>query len=305
MNSGAHRKTILAGFIGNVLEWYDFAIYGYFAPIIARHFFPSEDPTASLIATFGVFAAGYMARPVGGAIFGHIGDTYGRKLVLTLSVGLMGISTFLIGVLPDHAAIGVSATILLLILSAIVTTKMDSIVGAFKFMMTIGAGTGLVYILRWFWWRINAWSEITAMLVSLTVASTLMLMGYTNDTNEGFTMLMLVTTLISTAAWVTVTLLTKPVDDDCLDAFYRRVQPGGRLWKKVSDRIPESELTHVKQHIGLDFLNWILGSLSVWLILFGIGRLILAPRLQGAVFIVLGLSLFYVIYRLLRTAEQA
>jgi len=116
MNSGAHRKTILAGFIGNVLEWYDFAIYGYFAPIIARHFFPSEDPTASLIATFGVFAAGYMARPVGGAIFGHIGDTYGRKLVLTLSVGLMGISTFLIGVLPDHAAIGVSATILLLIL---------------------------------------------------------------------------------------------------------------------------------------------------------------------------------------------
>ncbi|MBT5752029.1 MAG: MFS transporter, partial [Rhodospirillaceae bacterium] len=116
MNSSAHRKTILAGFIGNILEWYDFAVYGYFAPIIASHFFPSDDPTASLIATFGVFAAGYMARPIGGAIFGHIGDIYGRKLVLTLSVGLMGISTFLIGVLPDHAAIGVSASILLLIL---------------------------------------------------------------------------------------------------------------------------------------------------------------------------------------------
>ncbi|MFC1606644.1 sodium:solute symporter family protein [Candidatus Latescibacterota bacterium] len=197
------------------------------------------------------------------------------------------------------------ATIILLIASAIVTSMMDSVVGAFKFMMTIGAGTGLVYMLRWFWWRINAWSEITAMLASLVTASVLLLMGYTTDTNEGFTVLMLVTTIISTTAWVTVTMLTKPVPNDHLETFYRKVQPGGRLWRKISDRIPAKELVHPKPHVGLDFLHWILGSLSVWLFLFGIGRLILGPVLYGIVYIIAGALLFYIIHKTLTTREQA
>ena len=196
------------------------------------------------------------------------------------------------------------ATILLLIVSAIVTSMMETVVGAFKFMMTIGAGTGLVYMLRWFWWRINAWSEITAMLASLVTASILMSMGYSNDTNEGFTVLMIVTTIISTVCWVTVTFLTKPVQDEHLEAFYRRVQPGGRLWKKIADRIPAHELTHPKPHIGIDFLNWILGSLSVWLFLFGIGRIILGPRLHGIFLLIAGGLLFGSIHVILSSRDK-
>ena len=110
------QRTIVAGIAGNVMEWYDFAVYGYFAAIIGQHFFPSEDPTASVIASFGAFAAGFLMRPFGGFIFGHIGDKYGRKRALTLSVILMAVPTFLIGVLPGHAQIGVTASVLLVLL---------------------------------------------------------------------------------------------------------------------------------------------------------------------------------------------
>jgi MHS family proline/betaine transporter-like MFS transporter len=72
--SDAARRNVVAGTIGSVLEWYDFAIYGYLAPILGKLFFPASDPVASLLAAFGVFAIGFMARPVGGAIFGYIGD---------------------------------------------------------------------------------------------------------------------------------------------------------------------------------------------------------------------------------------
>ena len=110
------RRAIIAGIAGNVMEWYDFAVYGYFAQTIGRHFFPAEDATASLIAAFGVFAAGFLMRPFGGAVFGYIGDRIGRKEALILSVLAMAIPTFLIGVLPDHAQIGVTASVLMIIL---------------------------------------------------------------------------------------------------------------------------------------------------------------------------------------------
>lgn len=113
------RRTVLAGIAGNVMEWYDFAVYGYFAPIIGRHFFPSDDPAASLIAAFGVFAAGFLMRPIGGLIFGHIGDRLGRKTALTISVLAMAIPTCLIGLLPDHAVLGSAASVLLVALRMI------------------------------------------------------------------------------------------------------------------------------------------------------------------------------------------
>jgi MFS transporter, MHS family, proline/betaine transporter len=76
MDSAHRRRVIAAGMIGNVLEWYDFAIYGYFAAQIGRYFFPHEDPIAQLLSAFGVFAIGYLMRPIGGAIVGHIGDRF-------------------------------------------------------------------------------------------------------------------------------------------------------------------------------------------------------------------------------------
>jgi MHS family proline/betaine transporter-like MFS transporter len=116
MNSAQTRKVIAAGMIGNALEWYDFAIYGYFAAAIGRQFFPQQDPVAQLLSAFGVFALGYLMRPVGGALVGHIGDRFGRRGALTFSVAAMAIPTFLIGILPGYSTLGLLAPVLLIFL---------------------------------------------------------------------------------------------------------------------------------------------------------------------------------------------
>lgn len=112
-------RTIIAGLVGNVMEWYDFAIYGYFAVVIGQQFFPSDDPSVSLIAAFGAFAAGFLARPLGGIVFGRIGDIVGRKRVLTLSVLAMAIPTTLIAFLPTYEMIGIAAPIAIIVLRII------------------------------------------------------------------------------------------------------------------------------------------------------------------------------------------
>jgi MFS transporter, MHS family, proline/betaine transporter len=119
MNSAHLGRVIAAGTIGNVLEWYDFAIYGYFAAPIGRQFFPQEDAVAQLLSAFGVFAVGYLMRPVGGVLVGHIGDTVGRRAALTFSVAAMAVPTFLIGLLPGYQAIGVFAPIGLILLRVV------------------------------------------------------------------------------------------------------------------------------------------------------------------------------------------
>ena len=115
----SRRRLVIAGTAGNIMEWYDFAVYGYFALVIGKHFFPSDNPATSLIASFGAFAAGFLMRPLGGMLFGHIGDKIGRKSALMLSVLAMAIPTFLIGVLPDHSQIGATAAVLLVLLRMI------------------------------------------------------------------------------------------------------------------------------------------------------------------------------------------
>lgn len=112
----SQRKLVIAGLIGNVLEWYDFSVYGYFAVSIGHHFFPSENPTTSLLAAFGVFAAGFLMRPIGAILFGHIGDNWSRERALSLSVLAMAVPTFLMGVIPDYQQIGVTASVLLVLL---------------------------------------------------------------------------------------------------------------------------------------------------------------------------------------------
>ena len=116
MSSTPMRRVIAAGMIGNVLEWYDFAIYGYFAAQIGRQFFPHEDPVAQLLSAFGVLAVGYLIRPIGGVLIGHIGDCFGRRAALTFSVAAMAIPTFLIGLLPGYASIGLLVPIALIVL---------------------------------------------------------------------------------------------------------------------------------------------------------------------------------------------
>lgn len=110
------RKIVISGMIGNALEWYDFALYGHFALIISKLYFPLEDNYLSMIITFSVFAAGFIMRPVGGLLFGYIGDRYGRKSSLILSILSMAIPTACIGLLPTYEQIGITAPILLLII---------------------------------------------------------------------------------------------------------------------------------------------------------------------------------------------
>jgi MFS transporter, MHS family, proline/betaine transporter len=112
-------RAMCGGIVGNVLEWYDFAVYGYFAQSIGRQFFPADDPSSELLASFGTFAAGFMMRPLGGLVFGLIADRTGRGLALTLSVVTMALPTFLIGVLPGYDVLGVIAPIMLVALRMI------------------------------------------------------------------------------------------------------------------------------------------------------------------------------------------
>lgn len=109
-------RTALAGLIGNVLEWFDFAVYGYFATDIGKLYFPKSSESAQVILAFAVFALGFLARPVGGIVLGLVGDRIGRRALLTLSIALMGGATLAIGLLPTYDQIGVAAPILLLVL---------------------------------------------------------------------------------------------------------------------------------------------------------------------------------------------
>jgi MHS family proline/betaine transporter-like MFS transporter len=116
MQADKTRAVIAAGAIGNVLEWYDFAIYGYFATSIGHAFFPKEDQVAQVLSAFGIFAVGYLMRPVGGALIGYIGDKFGRRAALTFSVTAMAIPTFLVGILPGYQVLGMAAPFLLTLL---------------------------------------------------------------------------------------------------------------------------------------------------------------------------------------------
>jgi MHS family proline/betaine transporter-like MFS transporter len=154
-------RTALAGLIGNVLEWFDFAVYGYFKDEIGKAFFPAESQTAQDLATYAVFALGFLARPVGSIVLGHVGDRIGRRALLTLSIALMGISTLVIGFLPTHSQIGVTASVLFVLMrvlqgfslggeftgSMVYTTELASPLMRGLVSSSTAAGTTLGFIL--------------------------------------------------------------------------------------------------------------------------------------------------------------
>lgn len=112
-------RTALAGLVGNALEWFDFAVFGYFASDIGAQFFPQESAAAQQLAAFGVFALGFLARPFGSLVLGAVGDRIGRRALLTLSIALMGGATLILGLLPTYAQIGVAAPVLLMLMRLI------------------------------------------------------------------------------------------------------------------------------------------------------------------------------------------
>lgn len=188
-----------------------------------------------------------------------------------------------------------AVTVLLMIASAIVSLYMDSVSGAWKFLIALGSGTGAVFILRWFWWRINAWSEVSAMSAALITSLTLQFGFHLRENNPvQFAFLILITTGVTTLIWLMVTWLTKPEPEEKLMAFYRTVRPSATLWKpiaeKVTDVIPQKESF-------FDLKDWFFGCLMIYMTLFGLGKIIFGEYLVGTLFLILAIISMIVIYR--------
>ena len=133
-------RNSFGGVVGNILEWYDFAVFGFLAPIITLHFFPNDTPLTGLIMTYGIFATGYMMRPLGGIFFGYIGDKMGRKHALILSIFMMAIPTVLIGFLPTFEQIGMYAALLLVFLRMVQGLSVGGeLIGSVSFMVEIAS----------------------------------------------------------------------------------------------------------------------------------------------------------------------
>jgi SSS family solute:Na+ symporter len=168
-------------------------------------------------------------------------------------------------------------TVALMVLSLIVTAKLETITGAWQFILECSAGIGLVLILRWFWWRINAWSEIAALLAPFAIYPVVKYV-----LKVGFPESLLIIVGGSTVIWLAVTFLTRPTPEKVLLDFYRRVHPGGLLWKPIADKLPD-----VKSDTGYWGLlaDWLAGVAMVMLCLFGSGKLIFGQMTHGLLFL--------------------
>ncbi len=185
------------------------------------------------------------------------------------------------------------ATVFLFVASIFVTWQLDTVASAWELLLALGSGTGLVLILRWYWSRINAWSEISAMIASFVVS-----VGALHYVKAALpvgsplvqTYVMLVTVVVSTAVWLTVTFLTKPEPDTKLDAFYQKVRPGGPGWRRVSERLGYGDESIPGG--ALAWTNWVAGIVAVYATLFGIGKLVFGEYLAGIIMLVVAAVAF-------------
>jgi SSS family solute:Na+ symporter len=199
-----------------------------------------------------------------------------------------------------------AATVLITLVSLVVTFYMDSIGGAWKLLMVTGAGTGLVYLLRWYWWRINAWSEIAALVTAAVVSLTLQLGSpqWDSDDPREFAWLMLTTVGITTLVWIVVTLITPPEAPATLAAFYRRTRPPGPGWRRVAAALPD--VPPSDERLATQFANWIMGCTLIYAALFGVGHIVFGRWAWGAGLLLLAVVMGAVISRnLSRSLWQA
>jgi Na+/proline symporter len=191
------------------------------------------------------------------------------------------------------------ATFVTVVLSIVVTYFMNRITGGWELVLALGAGTGLVYILRWYWWRINAWSEIAAMIAALVVSLTLTYSAvFDSGTPIGFAQTILTTVAVTTIVWVAATFATPPEPMDTLVSFYRRVRPSGPGW------------THVRAVAGLPAggidelrpaaVNWVIGIAIVYSILFLLRELLFGTAFGAGTYAAIALVCGVLIARNLR-----
>jgi Na+/proline symporter len=188
------------------------------------------------------------------------------------------------------------ATVLLVIASAWVSVHLESIASGWQVVMEVGAGTGAVYLLRWYWWRINAWSEISAMATSLVVTVALnALHPFHGNSPVLFAKTAITTTAITTIVWLVVTLLTPPEPRPVLEAFYRKVRPDVRGWQPIA--ATANAVVPPTRDLGRNLTAWLLGCAMVYLCLFGTGKILLHQPGLGVVLLALSGLSAWALYR--------
>jgi SSS family solute:Na+ symporter len=192
------------------------------------------------------------------------------------------------------------ATALMMLGALVVMSFLSSVEQGWKLLIGLGAGTGLVFILRWYWWRVNAWSEISAMVASFTTSVLLAGQGYDllNPSSPGYAKTMLITVLVTTVVWITVTLLTAPESAATLDRFYRQVRPGGPGWRVVSHRLGFGD--DPIPGGALSWLNWVAGVAAVYCAVFSVGAFLTGSSAAGLVYAAVAIAAFALIQRNLR-----
>ncbi|MBU2471678.1 MAG: sodium:proline symporter, partial [Bacteroidetes bacterium] len=182
------------------------------------------------------------------------------------------------------------ATIGVMIVSVLLTLVITTISGAWTFIIEAGAGLGLVLILRWYWWRVNAWSEISAMIAPFIA------FGYVKVfSNIQFPESLFIIVTFTTVTWLVTTFLTKPTDFEILKIFFERIHPGG-FWKPIASRVP-----NVKQDTGLLSLafDWFAGIALIYSMLFGIGKLILGEYVLAFTFLAIAVvALWFILWHI-------
>ena len=193
-----------------------------------------------------------------------------------------------------YVRVSQAATVLLTVLSAVVTFYLDSIAEAWKWLVVTGAGTGGVLLLRWYWWRINAWSEVSAMATALVVSVVLKLGYHMNlDDPRSFAWIMIITVTVSSVVWLAVTFATGPEPQEVLVAFYRRTRPSLSGWGPVAKAAPD--VTPSRDGLA-NLKDWIAGCVLIYGVLFGTGKLLLHETGAGLALLGCGLAAGGVIY---------
>ena len=189
-------------------------------------------------------------------------------------------------------------TLVLALVGIVITTQLDTIAGAWELILSASAGLGLVLILRWYWWRVNAWSELTATVVPIFIAVVAGIMGAAGQKLPGFsnpfpTNLFFVVA-VTTVAWLVATFVTRPTDAARLDEFYRRVRPAGPGWGPVATRNPTVQPT---ERLGPLFVNWFVGIALVYSTLFGVGYLMFGRPITGLILLAVAVGTAALLWR--------
>ncbi|HUY15053.1 MAG TPA: sodium:solute symporter family protein [Terriglobia bacterium] len=303
---------------------------------IAQRIFSTKDEKNSLLATLWFNIAQYAIRPwpwiltalVSVAMWPHLKDpeigyikvwveflpgalnglmlaAFAAAYMSTIATQLNWGSSYMVNDLyrrfmakdrteAHYVAASKLATVGLAVTGAAVSLIMTSVAGGWALVLAIGAGTGTVYLLRWYWWRINAWSEVSSMTTAFV--TTLVLHGIfhiSDSTPHGFAQSILTTVGITTIVWLACTFLTSPEPEQKLIAFYRRTHPGVWGWKHIAAKAPD---VPPDREGWFNLAHWILGSLMVYLMMFGVGRIILGPAWVGWIYAVVGVLCGAVIY---------